>query len=83
MVFMTSFIYQYCFMRNMSQFSDEIVEVSFVESTSNFNETYISTNVSICKNEGQPVKTLFNQILLLWGRLSLQPVISKTPRKWF
>ena len=41
MVFMASFIYQYCFMRNMSQFSDEMVEISFVESFSNFNETYI------------------------------------------
>ena len=41
-------------MTNMSQFSYEMDEINFVESSSIFDEADISTNFSICENEGGP-----------------------------
>ena len=50
-------------MTNMSQFSGEMDEISFAESSSIFDETNISKKVIICENVRQPVRTLFNQTL--------------------
>ena len=55
-------------MTNMSQFTDNIDEISFVESSSIYDDTDISTNVSICEKETDPVDPLFNQHIPLWGR---------------
>ena len=65
------YIYWFCFMTNMSQFSGEMDEISFAESSSIFDETNISKKVIICENVRQPVRTLFNQTLLLRGRQGL------------
>ena len=67
-------------MTNMSQFSDGMDEISFLKSSSTFDETDISLNVSICENEGGPGGTLFNQTLSLRGRRGLhssQNTVSK------
>ena len=58
-------------MTNMSQFTDNIDEISFVESSSIYDDTDISTNVSICEKETDPVDPLFNQHIPLWGRQGL------------
>ena len=71
-------------MTNMSQFSDKI---GFVESSSIFDvtdiqQTFISVRMTI---EGDPVRTLFNQTLLLWGRRGLhssQNTVFKQSRRY-
>ena len=50
-------------MTNMLQFSNEMDDISFVETSSIFDETDISMNVLICEEEGDPVRILFNQTL--------------------
>ena len=56
-------------MTNMSQFSDEMDEISFVESSSIYDETDISINVSICENEG-PGTSFVKLAYLVAGTLS-------------
>ena len=56
-------------MTNMSQFSEEMDEISFVESSSIYDETDISINVSICENEG-PGTSFFKLAYLVAGTLA-------------
>ena len=58
-------------MMKMLQFSDEMDDISFMKRSSIFDETGISTIVSICDEEGDQMRTLFNQALPLRGRLGL------------
>ena len=58
-------------MTNMLQFSNEMDDTSFVETSSIFNETDILMNISICKENVDLVRTLFNQTLPLWRHQGL------------